>query len=241
MTELTEDRLYGGRVVLQQPANGYRANADTILLAAAVTEAETLMEAGCGAGGALLCVAQRFPAARFIGVERDPFFADLARRNVEANHLVTRAEIVACDVLSRDAPAGPFGGVFLNPPFDKPGSGRPPVEARRGAHVADAPIEDWIKVLADRLTGGGALTMIHRADALSDILTALAGRLGGVCVLPIRPRAGEPAGRVLVRAVKGSRAPLKLLPGLDLHDGSGAKYAPAAEAIFRGEAAIGWD
>jgi tRNA1(Val) A37 N6-methylase TrmN6 len=84
------------------------------------------------------------------------------------------------------------------------------------------------------------LTMIHRAERLDRLLAALEGRLGEVCVYPVRPRAEAPAHRVLVRARKGSRAPLRLLPGLELHDDSGAKFTPEAEAIFRGEAVVSW-
>ena len=60
------------------------------------------------------------------------------------------------------------------------------------------------------------------------------------CVIPIRPRASEPAKRIVVRARKGSRAPLRLLRGLDLHDASGAKYTPETDAILKGEALLTW-
>jgi tRNA1(Val) A37 N6-methylase TrmN6 len=82
--------------------------------------------------------------------------------------------------------------------------------------------------------------MIHRAAKLPEIFAALEGRLGGVEIVPIRPRAGEAAGRILVRARKGSRAPFRLCAGLVLHDASGAKYTPETEAVLRGEAAIGF-
>ncbi len=95
-------------------------------------------------------------------------------------------------------------------------------------------------MLSNRLTGDGVLTVIQRAAKLPEILAALEGRLGGVEVFPIRPRAEEPAKRVLVRARKGSRAPLRLLRGLDLHDSSAAKHTPETEAILRGDAAISW-
>jgi tRNA1(Val) A37 N6-methylase TrmN6 len=75
---------------------------------------------------------------------------------------------------------------------------------------------------------------------MGDILAAMGGRLGAVTVYPVRPRNDAPASRVLVRGVKGSRAPLTLLRGIDLHDGSGAKFTPEADAIFRGRAAIDW-
>jgi tRNA1(Val) A37 N6-methylase TrmN6 len=237
MDETTEDAFLGGRLRLRQPARGYRAGADALLLAAAVTPGARLMEAGCGAGAALLAVALRHPHARLTGVEREPAMAALARANVGANSLIERVEIVEGDALRA---AGVFDGVFCNPPFAEASEGREPAPARRHAHVTETTLDSWVAALSNRLAGGGALTMIHRADRLDRLLAACAGRLGGVAVFPLRPRADAPAHRVLVRAVKGSRAPLALHAGLDLHDASGAKFTPAAEAIFRGEAAIVW-
>jgi tRNA1(Val) A37 N6-methylase TrmN6 len=52
-------------------------------------------------------------------------------------------------------------------------------------------------------------------------------------VLPVHGRAGQPAIRVIVRARKGSRAPLTLLPGLMLNDEEG-RPTDAAEAVLRG-------
>jgi tRNA1(Val) A37 N6-methylase TrmN6 len=240
--EVTEDLIYGGRVKVRQPARGYRVNGDTILLAAAVEApaGARVLEAGCGVGGALIAAAVRLDSINGLGVERDDAMADLARVNVAANGLQDRLAIRTGDALDRAADIGVFDAVFFNPPFDAEGEGRAPAESRRAAHVAVVPIEAWIAALADRLSGGGVLTLIHRAAKLPDILAALEGRLGGAEIYPVRPRAEAPAKRVIARAFKGSRAPLRLLKGLDLHDASGAKHTPEAEAILRGEATIHW-
>ena len=87
---------------------------------------------------------------------------------------------------------------------------------------------------------GGLFLMIHRADRLGDILAGLAPKAGSIRIRPIQPFADEPAKRVLVRAIRGGRAPLVLAPALVLHDRSDAKHTPEAEAILRGEAALGW-
>lgn len=239
-TDVTDDLIYGARVRVRQPARGYRVNVDTILLAAAVEEGAFLVEAGCGVGAALLCVARRFPKARLAGVERDPGFATLARENLILNEVSSRAEIREADALAPIVDMPMADGVFFNPPYDAPGQGRAPAEARRAAHVAERPIVDWIKIWSNRLAGGGVLTLIHRAERLPEILAAFEGRLGGVEIFPVRPMAGAPASRILARARKGSRAPLRLLKGLDLHDGSDAKHTEAAEAILRGDVAIDW-
>lgn len=238
--ETTEDALLNGRIRIRQPARGYRVNVDTLLLAAAVEtrDGARLMEAGCGVGAALLAVAIRNKNVSLLGVERDQNIASISRENVAANAMTHRIEIVTGDALDRNARFGVFDGVFVNPPFDEEGEGRAPAEMRRHAHIADAPLDAWIAALADRLTGGGALTMIHRAGKTPEILAALDGRLGGVELIPIRPREAEPAKRVLVRARKGSRAPFRLCPELVLHDASGAKYTPETEAILRGDAVI---
>jgi tRNA1(Val) A37 N6-methylase TrmN6 len=240
--EITEDALLGGRIRVRQPARGYRVNVDTLLLAAAIEApaGSHLMEAGCGIGAALLAVAARSENTHLLGVERDQNIAVLAGENVAANAMSARIKIAQGDALDKTAGRGVFDGVFFNPPFDAEGEGRAPAEARRYAHVADAPIDAWIAALSDRLTGGAALTLIHRAAKLPEIIAALEGRLGGVELIPIRPRADAAAKRIIVRARKGSRAPLRLLKGLDLHDASSAKYTPETEAILQGDALITW-
>lgn len=240
--DITEDMLLGGRLRIRQPARGYRVNADTLLLAGAV-EARAgacLLEAGCGVGAALLAVAARTENTTFVGLERDANIAALARENVAANGMSTRVEIVTGDVCGRDANRHVFDGVFFNPPFDREGESRTPSPVRSHAYIAEESIDAWIAALSDRLTGGAALTLIHRAHKALEILRALDGRLGGVEIMPIRPHADAPAKRVIVRARKGSRAPLRLLKGLDLHDSSGAKYTPQAEALLRGETILSW-
>ncbi|HWA22817.1 MAG TPA: methyltransferase [Caulobacterales bacterium] len=237
--EITEDGFLGGNVRLRQPAKGYRAGADAILLAAAVeaSPGETLMEAGTGAGAALIAAARFLPGVRFFGIERDAAMALLASENAALNGMADRAQIIEGDAL---APGPVFDGVFTNPPFDEEAGAQPPHPARRASYLSDASIDDWIKALANRLSGGAMLTLIQRAQHLPAILAALEGRLGGVEVLPLRPQADLPAKRILVRARKGGRAPLRLLKGLDLHDAGGAKFTPEADAIFRGDARVIW-
>jgi tRNA1(Val) A37 N6-methylase TrmN6 len=240
--ELTEDALLGGRIRVRQPARGYRVNIDTLLLAAAVeaSSGARLMEAGCGVGAALIAVAARTENTRFLGIERDQNIAAIARENVALNAMSSRIEIAAGDALDRDANWGVFEGVFANPPFDRDREGRAPAEARRHAHITEMSLSQWVGALADRLTGGAALTMIHRAGRTPDLLAALDGRLGGVELMPVRPHAEAAAKRVIVRARKGSRAPFRLLKGLDLHDRSGGKYTPEIEALLRGETILAW-
>lgn len=244
--EITEDALLGGRIRIRQPKRGYRVNVDTILLAAAIRlETEggkgRVVELGCGVGAALLCVAQRYagshPFARFIGIERDATCAACAKENVALNALNDSAEIIHADALAMSDDIGTFDAVFFNPPYDYPGEGRAPAPERHDAHIADAPLEDWVKIWSNRMRADATMTIIQRAERLPEILTALEGRLGGVTVIPIRPNPDAVAKRVIVRARKGARRPLRLYRGLDLHpdDKAQGKYTPEVDAILRGE------
>lgn len=245
--EITEDALLNGRIRIRQPARGYRVNVDTLLLAATLADVRgdgvRVVEPCCGVAAALLAVATGLSHSgdvAFVGIEREPGYAALARQNVELNGQAHRFSIICADALDSSAEFGLFDHVLFNPPYDPEGEGRAPSEAKRAAYIADRPIDDWIKVWSNRMRAQASLTLIHRAHRLGEILAALDGRLGGVEIFPIRPSAHAKAHRVIVRARKGSRAPLKLLAGLDLHpsDDASEKYTAQAEAILRGDAHI---
>jgi tRNA1(Val) A37 N6-methylase TrmN6 len=202
-----------------------------------------VLEAGCGPGGALLAAAARRPGARFTGVERDPAALALARENIALNGLGERVEVVAGDVALRFSGLGlePFDAAMANPPFfDDPDSLRGPAPERRAAWMADDGLEAWIGFLSKAVREDGTITVIHRADRLADLLALLGPKAGSFQVRPVHPFADEPAKRVLVRAVKTGKAPLKLLPPLVLHDRGGAKHRAEVEAILRGEAELPW-
>ena len=245
MDAITNDQLLDGRVQLRQPVRGYRAGLDAALLAAAcdARPGQRVLEAGCGAGGALLAAASRCPEVRFTGVERDPDALALAKENIALNGFQDRVEAIEGDVAVRFSALGiePFDAAMTNPPFfDDSGALRGPSPEKRAAWMADDGLAAWIGFMSKGVREGGTLTLIHRADRLADILALLGEKCGGVQILPIHPFADEPAKRVLVRAIKTGKAPLRLLPALVLHDRDGDKHRSEVEAILRGEAAINW-
>jgi tRNA1(Val) A37 N6-methylase TrmN6 len=242
---ITEDAVLNGRVRLRQPVTGYRAGMDAALLAAAcdASSGERVIEAGCGVGGALLAAAARCPGVRFVGLERDAAAAELARGNVALNGLENRVEIVGGDVergfRALDLPV--FDAVISNPPFfDDPTALRAPAPEKSGAWMADGGLAAWTAFCLKAAREGGTITLIHRADRLADILALLAPKAGSFKIRPVSPFADAPAKRVIVRAIKTGKAPLVLLPPLVLHDRQGAGHSAAAEAILRGDAALGW-
>lgn len=240
----TDDAMLGGRIVVRQPAKGYRAGLDAALLAAACDAGvgARVVEPGCGVGAALLAAAARRPDARFVGVERDRAAAALARHNIAGNGLADRVEVLEGDIAADGRPAGArFDAALCNPPFfDDPNALRAPHPARRGAYIADAGLAAWTGYLLRAVRDGGTVTLIHRADRLADTLALMSSKAGSFQIRPIQPFACEPAGRIIVRAVRSGRAPLRLLPALVLHASGGARHTDEAEAILRGEAALTW-
>ncbi len=242
--EMDEVRLLGGRARLRQRRDGYRAGMDAALLAAAVgaEDAGTVLEAGCGVGGALVQAALRAPHASFIGIERDPAALALAGDNFALNGLAGRARAIAGDVeVGFAALSLPRAeAVFANPPFfDDPAALRPPTLARRGAWMADGGLAAWTRFLLAAVRDGGAITMVHRADRLGDLLALLGEKAGSFQVRPVHSASDAPAKRVLLRSRRLGRAPLRLLPALVMHDARG-RPAPLAQAILAGEASLDW-
>lgn len=242
---VTHDSFFGGRLRLAQPVRGHRSGTDAVLLAAAAPRdfAGHALDVGAGVGAAGLGFAVAAPAARVTLVERDPFAAALAEQNIVANGLRDRADVEVGDVLrSAAAPCRRVADLVLtNPPFfDASRTRGSPDEARRRAHVLDAgaSLSAWLCACLDRLAGRGTLIVVHAPWAIPEMLETFRGRAGAVTIKGVHPRSDAPARRVLVRAVKNSRAPLTLAVPLVLH--AGQAFTPAAELIHRGESALDW-
>jgi tRNA1(Val) A37 N6-methylase TrmN6 len=239
----SEDAVLGGRLLLRQPLGGHRVGHDAILLAAATAAhaSETAIDLGAGVGAAGLALAIRVAGLKVALIEIDPALSELAAGNAERNKLADRVSVRTLDVTDTSAFAAaglqPASAdrVLMNPPFNDPSrQNLSPDAARRLAHAAPPDVlPRWADAAASLLKPAGVLTMIWRADGLAQVLQALVPEFGSVAVLPVHPRPEAPAIRVLVRAVKGGRAPLALHPGLMLNDEHGRPSA-AAEAVLRG-------
>lgn len=236
----THDRFLNGSVTIVQPARGYRAGMDAVLLAASLdaSPGERLAEAGSGAGGALLCAAHRLDATTFTGFERDEAMAGLAGQGIAVNGFGGRVTVQTHDVGERPAVLeNAFDQSFSNPPFFEPAAVRAPAPGKEAAYLADTPLRAWVLFLHHITRPGGRITMIHRAAALADILELLNARTGEIEVMPLRPSPGAEAGRILVRARKGlRRGPVTLYDGLALHDAPGGPVSQRAAACYAGGA-----
>ncbi len=246
--ELTQDAVLNGTLRLRQPRQGHRVGHYAILLAAACPAypGEQVVDLGAGVGAAGLALARREHGIWVTLVEIDPDLAALAAANAELNGLTARVTAIALDAA---APARAFTAaglvpesaarVLMNPPFNDPVRERSsPDRRRRLAHAAPREaLSAWIRTAARLLRPRGTLTVIFRADGLLDLVGALDSAFGAIAVLPVHPKPGEPAIRILVRATKASRAPLAVLPGLVLNNAAG-RPTPEAEAVLRAGATL---
>lgn len=235
----TQGSLLGGRLTYHQPAYGFRSGIEPVLLAAAIPAkaGERVLEAGTGAGAALLCLLARVPGVSCVGVEVDEPAVQLAVLNAAANGfsgmevLAGRIESIA---LRQD-----FHHAAANPPYH-PADGTPsPVAARDNAKRGSAPLlQTWITRLASHLRAGGTLTLIVSTASIPSCLFAMAeARCTCTVIFPLWPRHGRQAKLVVIRGTKNSRTPMRLAAGLVLHRQDGT-YTEAADAVLREGAAL---
>ncbi len=217
-----------------------------MFLAAAVNASpgQSVLELGCGAGVASLCLGRRVAGLRLTGVEIQPEYADLARLNARENGI--DMDVVTADIcaLPDDLRARSFDHVIANPPYYERGHGTKSDDAGRDMALAgDTPLAVWVDTATRRLKPGGVLTFIQKADRLPDLLAAIDGRLGGILVKPLAPRIGRASELVLLVARKGGRAKFRLLAPLILHEGAaherdGDSYTEGAKNILRSGGAL---
>ncbi|MBT8413200.1 MAG: methyltransferase [Boseongicola sp.] len=222
MTEATEDKFLGGALRILQPAKGYRAGADPVLLASATqaTAGQSVLELGCGVGVAMFCLMHRVKGLSVVGVERNPALAELARLNAKAGDF--DASIITADLAAtKELNTRSFDHVIANPPyFDRSRGTSATDNSREGGRGEDTPLAIWIDVASRRLAPGGQLTVIQRTERLQDVLSVMDKRLGSIRILPLSAREGRQAQNTIITAKKGGRASLVLEAPFILHEGS---------------------
>jgi tRNA1(Val) A37 N6-methylase TrmN6 len=244
--ETTDDAFLGGALRILQPKAGFRAGMDSLLLAASIDGRGHVLDVGAGVGVVGLAVARRVAEADVVLVERDPDLLELARANIARNGLLERARAIGADIArplrelgELSARTESFDHVLANPPYYTLGRCTPARGGGKGAAhaMAGGELERWLRFMAAMVKPGGVVSLVHRADALGEVLAASRGRFGGHAILPLHARPAAAASRVLVHAIKGSRAPLRLLAGVILHEDDG-RFRAEIEAVLRSGAGL---
>lgn len=237
--DLSDDKFLCGKLQLLQPIKGYRAATDPVLLAAACAAkpGQRVLDVGCGAGAAALCLASRVPGLHLSGLELQPGYADLARRNGARNNIDFHVHQGDLTMMPKELRVE-FDHVITNPPYYPQGGTTSPNMVRAKAMQVELPLSVWVEACARRLTPGGWLTLICGADGLPAVLAGMGDKLGSVAVLPLSAREGRAAARILVQARKGGRGAFRLLAPFVIHEGEAhtgdrESYTPQANAVLR--------
>ncbi len=247
----TIDAFHRGRFHVVQPRKeGHRSGIDAMLLASLVAGGKpvSVADLGSGAGAAGLAVAARLGNARVLLVEKFPVMAEFARRSVDLPDnafLEGRVRVLEADVsltgrarLAAGLEDEVHDHVIMNPPFNHAGDRRTPDSLKAEAHaMTEGLFESWIRTAGAIMKPGGQLSLIARPESIADILSACGKRFGGVEITPVHPRPGEDATRILVTAVKGSRARLVLREPLVVHGADGHSFTPAVDDLNNGRSA----
>lgn len=216
----TEDSFLGGKVTLRQPAQGYRAGPDAVLLAASVPaqSGESVLELGCGVGAVLTCLNARISGLDLTGVEIQPDYAELARANAGDAAQIVTSDLEEMPLSLRDRQ---FNHVVANPPYYlEKRRKKSAISGREVAFTEETPLESWIEIAAKRLRPKGVFSLVQDIERLPEVLAAALPVLGSLEVLPICPRRNRRPQRFLLRGRKGGRAEFMLHPALILHEGA---------------------
>lgn len=241
--EITEDYLLGGRVLIRQPAQGYRVAIDPIFLAASidVQENESVLDIGAGVGAASLCLAYRVPGCKVVGLELQRSNVRLAMENIALNNMRGRVEVLMGDLLQPPPrlAGGTFSHVMANPPYLEEYRANPSATPHKQVSHTEGHVslEQWARFALLMARPKGTITFIHRADRIQEILSYFHGKLGDITIFPLWPGQGKPAKRVLIRGRKSTHGPTVLSQGLTLHHPDG-RYTEAADNILRNGAGL---
>ncbi len=235
MVEYTMDDFLGGRIRLKQEKSGLRATSDSVLLASSVVAKthESVLDVGTGNGVVALCIGSRIKDLALTGFELQPELVALARENASFNRIPL--EVIQGDVLKRcpELHSRQFHHVVTNPPFYTEDHVRQNPQ-QKTAYNQMVSLSDWLSFCLRHVRAKGTLTLIHRTEALSEILSVLSPKLGGLEIIPIQPRSDRSGKRVIIRGIMGSKKPLSVLPALVLHEMTGERTTRAEDIMRRG-------
>lgn len=228
---------FGNIRVIQNPGYGY--GVDAVLLAAfaagetgasGLRENTRIADLGTDCGIVAFILSHKVPGSILTGIEKREEAAARARKASEMNGLEGRVSIVTADVADiagKDHPelVQRFDAVVSNPPYFRRNGAIPSASEDRytARHETTAGIEDFARAASDLLSKGGSFYLVHRPDRLADIFSALrAADLEPKEMQMVVPSAGEAANIVLVHAVKGAGAQLRMLPEIAVHSEDGS-------------------
>lgn len=236
MVNFSQDYLLNKKVIILQPLDGYRASSDAVLLSSAVAElkpADSVLDVGSGTGAVSLCLAHRFPSNLITGLELQPELVSLSHQSRAENHF-KNLTFIHDDIREKKISLcpGTFDHVITNPPYSDHDVPSPNASKAAAHNHQNFNLSSWLKFCLKMLKPFGHLYLIHRVEALTEIISFLNGKAGAVQIIPIYSKPGQKAKRIIVLAQKDSKAPAAILPPLYIRHTTG-EYTAEADKILR--------
>jgi tRNA1Val (adenine37-N6)-methyltransferase len=240
-TRTTRDGLLGGRVVYEQPRDGYRVALEAPLLARFAVEGRLrpfrrVVDLGAGPGAVGLALVVTGWAERGVAVEADAAHAALAETNAQANGVAERLDVVHAGVDRVDARS--LGGadlVIANPPYFSEDSGPIAREVSKASSRAlrGVSIAAFARAARKLLGRDGRFVVAFPAQRLAELLGALdSASLVAKRMRFVHPRAAREAQVVFVEAKPAKAGGLVVEPPLIVRGAGEAYVAEVDDALL---------
>lgn len=223
---MEEFRLWRGGPRMEVSSDAEPVCTDSVLLAnfpslSGVTRAADL---GAGSGVISLILAARSEKVRVTLVELDGRAAALSERNIAANALGDRLNVLCRDLRTlRQAEVGRFQLIVSNPPYYALHSGSESKEGRRNARQENTCTLGELALSAAGLLGdGGRLALVYPCQRLSEaLITLTAARLEPKRLRLVQARSDAAPSVALVECRKNGKPGLRVEPTLILKNPDG--------------------
>ena len=223
ITDLMEnerlDDLQRNGLKIIQKTDGFCFGMDAVLLSgfASVKPGERALDLGTGTGIIPLLLSAKTKGDHFTGLEIQTEIMKMAQRSVALNGLEKKIDIIQGDIkeASRIFGAASFDVVTSNPPYmnDAHGLKNPGDVKAISRHEVLCTLEDVVREGTKALKPGGRFYMVHRPHRLAEIITVMRQyELEPKRMKFVHPFADKDANMVLIEAVRGGGAWLKLEP-----------------------------
>ena len=223
ITDLMEnerlDDLQRNGLKIIQKTDGFCFGMDAVLLSgfASVKPGERALDLGTGTGIIPLLLSAKTKGDHFTGLEIQTEIMKMAQRSVALNGLEKKIDIIQGDIkeASRIFGAASFDVVTSNPPYmnDAHGLKNPGDVKAISRHEVLCTLEDVVREGTKALKPGGRFYMVHRPHRLAEIITVMRQyKLEPKRMKFVHPFADKDANMVLIEAVRGGGAWLKLEP-----------------------------
>ena len=235
--ERLDDLHRNGYCIIQDPKR-FCFGMDAVLLSsfAKAKKGERVLDLGTGTGIIPILMEAKTEGSHFTGLEIQPQMAEMANRSVLLNELSERVEIICGDVCKASERFGKstVDVVTCNPPYMNQNHGlKNPDEPKAIArHEVCLTFEDVAREAAAVLKPGGRFYLVHRPMRLVElIMTMKAHKLEPKRMKFVHPYVGEEANMVLIEAVYGGGAQMRIEKPLIVYEAPG-KYTPEIYDIY---------